>query len=180
MIKKTILLLLVILGISQGVKAQYYGVRLNTLALTTGTLNAGFEVMLGDKYTADISAYWNPVKAKNLQMQFVAVQPGIRRWFYESYTGHFVAAHLAYAHYSVGGSDHYSKGWLTGIGVSYGYAWPLSKRWNLSVEAGLGIYYMRDTKRAHYVGEFDDEYIRRYRRWNLLPSKCEVSFTYLF
>ena len=56
----------------------------------------------------------------------------------------------------------------TGIGISYGYAWLLSKRWNLSVEAGLGIYYIRDTKRAHYVGEFDDEYIRRYRRWNML------------
>ena len=58
--KKTICLLLTLsalLGWAPRARAQYYGVRINTLALMTGTLNAGIEATLGDKYTLDIAAY---------------------------------------------------------------------------------------------------------------------------
>lgn len=57
--KKLILFSLVLLscGTSYRAAAQYYGVRVNALALATGTLNAGFETSLGDKYTLDLSAY---------------------------------------------------------------------------------------------------------------------------
>lgn len=93
---------LLLIGTTHRAAAQYYGVRVNALALATGTLNAGFETMLGDKYTLDLSAYWNPIKAPGLQAQVLAFQPGIRRWLYEAYTGHFWAAHLAVARYDVG------------------------------------------------------------------------------
>lgn len=73
-----------------------------------------------------------------------------------------------------------TKGGWQGIGVSYGYAWLLSKRWNLSVEAGVGLYYMKDRKRDHCVPWTADEYIGHNRRLVLGPSKCEVAFTYLF
>lgn len=58
MTKKLILLLLpALLCMTHRAAAQYYGVRINALALTTGTLNAGFEVSLNDKYTLDLAAY---------------------------------------------------------------------------------------------------------------------------
>lgn len=55
-------------------------------------------------------------------MRVLALQPGVRHWFYEAYAGHFIAAHLAAAHYNIGGRNRYSRGWLAGIGGSYGYA----------------------------------------------------------
>ena len=113
-------------------------------------------------------------------MQVLALQPGLRRWLYEAYAGHFWAAHLAVARYNIGNAHWHYKGWLAGIGVSYGYAWLLSKRWNLSVEAGVGLYYMKDRKRDHCVPWTADEYIGHNRRLVLGPSKCEVAFTYLF
>lgn len=66
------------------------------------------------------------------------------------------------------------------MGFSYGYAWLLAPRWNLSVEAGLGVYYMKDDKRDHLVPDDRDEYIYHNRRILLGPSKCSVGFTYLF
>ena len=56
----------------------------------------------------------------------------------------------------------------------------LSKRWFVTLEAGLGIYRTRDTRRDPTVGDWDDEYIYHYRRWTLAPSRLEVSFSYLF
>ena len=63
---------------------------------------------------------------------------------------------------------------------SYGYAWILSKRWNLVVEAGAGLYRTRDTRRDPVTSDWGDRYIRHARRWTLAPSKLEVSFNYLF
>lgn len=59
MTKKLIVfsLSLLLFGATHRAAAQYYGVRLNALALATGTLNAGFEATLGDKMTLDVSAY---------------------------------------------------------------------------------------------------------------------------
>lgn len=31
-----------------------------------------------------------------------------------------------------------------------------------------------------YIGEFDDEYTYRHRRFLLVPIKCNLSFSYLF
>ena len=101
-------------------------------------------------------------------------------WFFEEYVGHFLGTHLAAAKYDIGGNRFHRKGWLTGLGFSYGYSWLLSTRWNLSVEAGVGFYYMRDTRRDHYVPDDRDEYIYHTRRLVLGPSKCTVGFTYLF
>ena len=67
-----------------------------------------------------------------------------------------------------------------GVGLSYGYAWMLSKRWNVAVEAGIGLFHTRDTRRDPTVSDWEDEYIYHTRRWTLLPSRLEVSFSYLF
>ena len=56
----------------------------------------------------------------------------------------------------------------------------LSKRWFLTVEAGVGLYRTKDTRRDPTVGDWDDEYIYHHRRWTLAPSRLEVSFSYLF
>lgn len=56
----------------------------------------------------------------------------------------------------------------------------LGARWNLTVEGGLGIFYMKDTRRDYYQDPWQDKLIYHYRRIVLAPSRAEVSFSYLF
>ena len=113
-------------------------------------------------------------------MNFHAVQLGGRYWFYESFVGHFIGQHFTYVGYDLGSRTKRYKGHAYGFGVSYGYAWMLSKRWNIALEAGVGLYRTKDTWRDPTVSDWEDEYIYRYRRWTLAPSKMELSFSYIF
>ena len=94
--------------------------------------------------------------------------------------GHFLGQHLTYVSYDLGSRTKRYKGHAYGLGVSYGYAWMLSKRWNVALEAGVGLYHTRDTRRDPTVSDWEDEYIYHNRRWTLAPTKLEVSFSYLF
>lgn len=181
--KKNIVILLFALFLSvvhKSALAQFYGVKINTLAVASGTVNAGFEMSLCHHCSLDLSAYWNPVRTNRVSLKAAALQPGVRYWFYESFAGHFIGTHLTAANYDIGNSRYAYSGWLTGIGGSYGYAWLLNQRWNLTVEAGIGLYFMRDSKRFHDTPPLDDRYTYHYKRVVFGPSKCELSFTYLF
>ena len=145
------LLLAALWGLPRRAAAQIFAVRANALAACSATLNVGAETQLGGRY-----------------------------WFYESFVGHFLGQHLTYVGYDLGSRTRRYKGHAYGLGVSYGYAWMLSKRWNVALEAGVGLYRTKDTRRDPTVSDWEDEYIYRYRRWTLAPTKLEVSFSYLF
>ena len=161
----TVLLFVALWGSPRGAAAQIFAVRADALAALTGTLHLGTEVSVADKWSVEASGYWNPVKSSSLSMNFHAVQIG---------------GQLSYVGYDLGSRTSRYNGRAYGIGISYGYAWMLSKRWFVTLEAGLGVYYTKDTRRDPTVGDWDDEYIYHYRRWTLAPSRLEVSFSYLF
>ena len=167
-------------GAPRRAAAQIFAVRANALAACGATLNAGAEAALTDNWSLELSGYWNPVNTASLSMNFHAVQLGGRYWFYESFVGHFLGQHLTYVGYGLGSRTKRYKGHAYGLGVSYGYAWMLSKRWNIALEAGIGLYHTRDTRRDPTVSDWEDEYIYHYRRWTLAPSKLELSFSYIF
>lgn len=173
-------LLAAVWGIPYRAGAQIFAVRTNALAALTATLDIGAEVSIADKWTVEASGYWNPIRTASFSTNFHAVQLGGRYWFYESFVGHFVGAHLTYVGYDLGSSTRRYDGRAFGIGVSYGYSWMLSTRWNVAVEAGVGLFHSKDTRRDPTVSEWDDEYIYHCRRWTLFPSKLGVSFSYLF
>lgn len=52
-----ICVVLLLIGTTQRASAQFYNVRLNTLALASGTLNIGGGVTLSDKLSLDVSGY---------------------------------------------------------------------------------------------------------------------------
>lgn len=160
--------------------AQIFAVRANALAALTATLDLGAEVSLADKWTVEASGYWNPVRTASFATRFHAVQVGGRYWLYESFVGPFVGSQLSYVGYDLGSRTRRYDGRAFGFGVSYGYSWMLSTRWNIAVEAGIGLFRTKDTRRDPTVGDWDDEYLYHYRRWTLAPSRLEVSFSYLF
>lgn len=175
-----ILLLAALWGVHRSAAAQIFAVRADALAALTGTLHLGAEVSVADRWSVEASGYWNPINTSDLSMNFHAVQLGSRYWFYESFVGHFVGGQLSYVGYDLGSRTKRYDGRAYGIGFSYGHAWILSKRWFVTLEAGLGVYYTKDVRRDPTVGDWDDEYIYHYRRWTLAPSRLELSFSYLF
>lgn len=173
-------LLAALLSTHDRAAAQIFAVKGNALAALTATLDIGVEVSVADKWTVEVSGYWNPIRTDHLSTRFQAVQAGGRYWFYESFVGHFVGAHLTYVGYDLGSRTRRYDGRAFGLGVSYGYSWMLSTRWNVAVEAGVGIYKTKDTRSDPTIADWEDEYVYHYRRWTLAPSKLEVTFSYLF
>ena len=122
-----------------------------------------------------------------------AVQPGVRYWLCDRFGGSYFGAYLHGGQYNVGGinlnvnflgtdfrklKDTRYQGWFVGGGVSYGYAFVLSRHWNLETEIGIGYSYTRydrfrcvgcgkkveTDKPHHYVG----------------PTKAAINLVYLF
>ncbi|MFR9554282.1 MAG: DUF3575 domain-containing protein [Rikenellaceae bacterium] len=151
--------------------AQYTAVRVNTLALATGTLNAGVDVAVSDKWSVDVSAMWSPVLNNA-----TSLTAGVRRWRFEPSVGWFWGMHTSTAYYDI--KD--KIGWVVGAGSSVGYSWILSKRWNFALEGGLGVFYIYDKWLVPDTSPLEDIIIRHRKRVMLLPSKFEVSFSYLF
>lgn len=160
--------------------AQYFSAKINALAALTGTVNVGLDAALADKWTLDIAGYWNPIDTDSFSCRLYAAQVGTKRWLYEAFVGHFVGSQLTYADYLYGGSRHYYKGSMAGLGFSYGYAWLLSKRWNLSAEVGIGVFFMKDTRRQRTLPQYETIYIHHFKRWVVGPSRAEISINYLF
>lgn len=118
--------------------------------------NAALELSLGKKTTLELGGGLNLwTFENNKKVKHWLVQPEVRHWFCESFNGHFIGIHAHGAQYNVGGWDiplgrleafknHRYQGYLYGGGLSYGYQWVLSPRWNFELSLGGGF------ARIHY------------------------------
>lgn len=177
---KKILFFLLLALFAQAASAQYSAVRINALAMATGTLNAGIDVTVSGKWSVDVSGYWNPISTDNLRMKVLGAVVGVRRWRFEPHVGLFWGLHSALAQYRVGNGRKRYNGWTVGIGSSIGYSWLLARRWNFSVEGGLALHYMDDTRWNPRPSPTEDIHLRHCRRLVLAPAKLEASFSYMF
>lgn len=175
---KRLFILLLFTGIVyQGVYGQHVGVKTNLLYDATATLNLGFEYRLAPQWSVDLSANYNPWSfSENKKWKHWLVQPELRYWKKEVFSGHFFALHALGGQFNVGNvhlpfnmykglqTNRY-QGWAAGVGLGYGYAWKLNCQWNIEAEIGIGYAYA-DYKRylcvkcgqqtgagtKHYVG----------------------------
>jgi hypothetical protein len=178
--RKILIIAALVLSGGTGARAQFYGVKANALALAAGTVNAGAEVSAGKQWSVEVSGYRNSVRTERFAVRAWWVQPAVRRWRYEHFVGPFLAAHPACGRYEVGNREWRRRGWLAGLGVSYGYVWLLSNRWNLTAEGGLGVYCMSDRRENNVTDDWSPVTVVHARRVVLAPSKLEVAFSYLF
>lgn len=177
---KKIFVLLLLALLAHTVQAQHTAARVNALGLAAGTLNAGVDVAVSDKWSVDVSGYWNPIATDNISMKVLAGTVGMRRWRFEPHTGLFWGVHSTVARYRVGNDRNRYNGWTVGAGSSVGYSWMLARRWNFSLEGGLGVFYMDDTRWNPRPSPVEDVLLRHYRRVVLAPSKLEASFSFMF
>lgn len=124
-------------------EAQNFAIKTNLLHDATGTLNLGMEGRLADKWTIDLSGNIDAWDWKDgLIRRHAYVQPELRRWLCDTFSGHFLALHVHGGIYNIGGiRDSRYQGWFAGAGIGYGYDLILSRHWNLEFEIGAGYAY---------------------------------------
>lgn len=175
-------------------QAQDNAVKTNIIYDALATVNVGYERVLREKWTLDLSANVNLWKmGERSRWKHVLFQPEVRYWLLECFNGHFIGPQISVGQYNIGhinlpwdflGNDfsslteHRYEGWFAGVAFSYGYAWILNYHWNLEAEISFGWAYSRydryncagcgrrtQTNHPHnYVG----------------PTKAAFSVVYLF
>lgn len=193
--KRVILLLAIaLIGASQELRAQKAAIKTNLFSDAFLNINLGMEVGLAPKWTFDLTGEFNAwTLSHDRRWKHWGLQPEVRYWFCDRFSGHFLGAHIHGGKYNIGGfngrvhflgtdarklKDARYQGWFIGAGVAYGYAWILNLHWNLEAEIGLGYSYTRydkypcakcgtkleTNKSHHYVG----------------PTKAAINLVYLF
>ncbi len=113
--------------------------------------NAALEFSLGKKNTLELGGGFNLwTFENNKKAKHWLVQPEFRYWFCEKFNGHFMGLHGHGAQFNIGNwdipvgrlekfKDARYEGYLYGAGISYGYQWVLSPRWNFEASLGGGF-----------------------------------------
>lgn len=177
----TVILLLASAG---SVSAQKAAVKTNALYWATATPNIGVEFAMGDRWTFELAGGYNPFtinKDKNIKAKHFLVTPEFRYWFCESFNGHFLGVNGNYTMFNVSGAHVLNpfyksegdgpfidsalnsriQGWAAGAGLTYGYSWIISPRWNMEFNLGLGYWYTEhDRYESRKCGLFQDSAIK--------------------
>lgn len=174
---KYVLLSLLLLCAGTG-NAQFYSLGTNIPALSTATLNAEVSMTLNRKWSLHLPVYYNPFVFKdNKKIQNFTALPGVRYWLLESYVNGFIGVNAIGSKYHFTWKDYRYQGQAFGAGISAGYAYLLSPRWNLELEGGIGLVWADYTK---YRCEECGKKIGEQTGWYALPNKVAVSLIYLF
>ena len=192
MIRKKLCLLLFLLALCTGAKSQSVAVKSDLLSDALLNVNLGVEFGLAPKWSLDLAGEYNGWTVDGHKWKHWYAQPELRYWFCDRFARHFVGLHALGGQYNFGNlsnhinflgsdlsklSDYRYQGWAVGGGLAYGYAFILSRHWNLELELGVGYLYTEfdkfeckdcgrkvDSKSHNYVG----------------PTKAAVNLVYLF
>ena len=193
MLLKRLCILAFLLGAFSVSKGQNVAVKTNLLYDATLTANGGIEVGLAKKWSFDLSGNYNGWEVNGHKWKHWLVQPELRYWFCDRFAGHFVGIHALGGEYNMGhirnsinflGTD-FSKltdrryqGWAVGGGIAYGYAFILSRHFNLELEAGFGYAYTRyDVFECEGCGrKVDEDRPHHY----VGPTKAALNLVYQF
>lgn len=187
MIKKIGWILFLSLMFLVQVHGQKVALKTNALYWATATPNLGIEVALSKKMTLDISGGYNPFTFKdNLKWKHYLIEPELRYWLCESFNGHFFGLHTGFSEYNMSrvpmlynwdkSQKYRYEGWLTGVGLSYGYQWILGNHWNL--EASIGFGFVHTSYKKYDCVECGD-YYGEYKENFFAPTKATISIIYL-
>lgn len=155
-LKRNLLLFMIIICLTPLAYSQRAAIKTNLLYGATTTPNLGLEFKLAKRTSLDLMLGVNPFKLSDTKrFKHILFQPEVRYWLCEPFNGHFFGIHAHGAQFNIGGldlpigrlknlKDKRYEGYLYGGGISYGYHWLLSSRWNLGFNIGAGY------ARVHY------------------------------
>lgn len=188
-----------LLSFTGTLSGQEMAVKTNSLYWTTATPNMGFEFAMAPRWTMEVAGGYNPWtfnKEENVKAKHFLITPEVRYWFCEAFQGHFIGVNANYTQFNIGGfyipelfyqieSAGYflddfqymrSQGWAAGAGLTYGYALPIGRRWNMEFNLGLGWWYTEYERfESKVCGMFQDSV----KRHAFGPTDLGVSFIYM-
>lgn len=172
----------------------------NALFLPIGIFNLGIEKQISPKYTLQGDVFISPWKSfAGHELQFYSVSAEGRYYFKEAFKNWYVGANVAVAAYKASkwnywndsvfqkddgeylmNSNLYQKGYSIMLGVTGGYQFQLSDRWNLDLYATIG------TSQSFYKG-YDRTTGKRYdsaeklnKSGEIIPYRGGVMISYKF
>jgi len=193
------LVVILLLAFAGTASAQKVAVKTNSLYWLTATPNVGFEFAMAPRWTFEIAGGYNPWtldKDANVKAKHFLVTPEVRYWFCESFQGHFLGINANYTQFNVSGilipevfykeeslgyfldnlQHARSQGWAVGAGITYGYAWPIARRWNMEFTLGLGWWYTEyDRFESRKCGLFQENVAKH----AFGPTDIGLSFIYM-
>lgn len=181
--KKSLLLFVFLLS-AFGVRAQMLAVGTDVLMDALMVPNIGAEMVVGERSVVGFHAFGG-YKPWGQQMKCMGVQPEYR-WFFSGRPMYrfFVGAGALATGYDITWSGKVYNGNAAGLGLTFGYVLPLSKRVNMDFHAGFGAIYYR--QKEYFEGDYYDEdyssngVIRiNAKGYSLLPTRIGVSLTYI-
>ena len=201
MSRKIIFVLFAFFNFCVASNARKFAVKTNSLYLATATPNVGVEAAIGERWTVEIEGGYNPWtldKDTNMKIKHWLVSPELRYWFCNSFQGHFVGINGNYTQFNIGGlpvamppvfislgkggsstpdlQKSRIQGWAVGAGLTYGYAFPIARRWNIEFTAGLGWWYaVFDQYESRKCGLFQETV----HKHALGPTSLGISFIYM-
>ena len=180
--------------------AQKAAIKTIALYWATTTPNIGMEFALGDRWTFELEGGYNPWNLdsnNNMKVKHWLVSPEFRYWFCNSFQGHFIGINANYTQFNIGGlpegmpnlfvnintevpmpdlSVARIQGWAVGAGLTYGYAFPIARRWNMELTVGYGWWYTEyDQYESRKCGLFQQAVARH----ALGPATAGISFIYM-
>lgn len=184
--------LLFLLLVAIGCEAQNFVLKTDLPAWATASINIEPEFRLAPRHTLALGVSynaWDINKTTNMKWRHIFVQPEYRYWTCSAFNGHFIATHVAYMHYNIGGlknnldlhfaqmlNERRFQGDYVSIGVGYGYHWMITSRFSMEAELGLGAAW---TAANSYKCEVCGDYLGRINKWFFTPTKLSVSFIWL-
>lgn len=159
---------------------QRIAIKSNLLYDLTSSLNIGGEIRCDDTHTFSLSINYNPWSFDgNKKMKHFLIQPEYRKWLNgEVFTGSFIGFQAHYAMFNFGGiipADSRYQGNLIGCGITYGYQWLISPKWNLETGVSLGYARLNYKKYEQHKGA---PLIKKSDRNYLGPTQIGISLVY--
>lgn len=188
-VRKTILSLYLFCSATLPGIAQQISVKTNVLYDATASINAGIEFSMGRKWTLDVSGNYNAWDfSNNKKWRHILVQPELRYWLCEKMNGHFLGAHAHWTKFNIGNVDmpfglwketaaNRFEGDLWGGGFTYGYAYPLSRHFNMEAVVGIGYARVIFDK---YPGRSCGTKILSDKKNYFGPTKLAINLVYVF
>ncbi len=174
--------------------AQKVALKSNLLYDATLSPNLGIEIGLAPRWTLDVSGNFNLWTVGNgHKWRHWLIQPEARYWFCQRFAGQFVGLHAIGMQYNLGKldlpftflgtnfrnlKDRRYEGWGVGAGVAYGYAWPLSRHWNLEAEFGFGWIWTKND--AYPCAECGTRLLKGKVHNYVGPTKLALNLEYVF
>ncbi|MDW9380496.1 DUF3575 domain-containing protein [Chryseobacterium sp. JV558] len=182
----------------QGGQEKSLYIKGNVLFAPIGILNLGIEKQISPKYTLQGDVFISPWKSfSGHELQFYSVSAEGRYYFNEAFKHWYVGANVSVAAYNASkwnywnddtfenwngetlrNSNLYQRGFSIMLGITAGYQFQLSERWNLDIYGTVG------TSQGFYKG-YDRTTGRRYdsaekfnKSGEIIPYRGGVMISY--